>query len=221
MQLFETHLSSEVTDSAFAAAAIVRPPLSRSGKSQSPSLRTRPNLTFQLRGLLGVGLRSELVRVATTTNAPWLTAATLSRATGYSKRNVLDVMAALADAGVVNAVVVGNEQRYSASPARWRSFLGRTAHDWPTHRDWPQLLGSARILLRTLGDGANANQSELMQATRMREAMEGIRPELSFAGIAVPFTGGPERVEADLDDVLDSLASALNRPSLSRTWQLR
>ena len=82
-------------DEDFAAAGWTRPPLIPSHKSSPPDPIAPINLAFRLRQILGVGVRSEAVRVLLTTDAPLVNAQTLARSTGYAKRNVHEALAGL------------------------------------------------------------------------------------------------------------------------------
>ena len=193
------------TDEDFAAAGWIRPPLIPSHKSRPPDPIAPINLAFRLRQILGVGIRAEVVRVLLTIEAPWVNAQTLARSTGYAKRNVHDALAGLSKAGVVSAFTVAGEQRYKADRPAWAALLGCQPNKLPTHRDWPQLLGSLRRILRWSFQPELKSMSDYLRASSARDLIEGIRPDLSFAGIATSFRPSPESAQEDLEGVIERL----------------
>jgi hypothetical protein len=172
-------------DPDFAAAGLLRPPLAPSGKSLTPDLLTPINLGFRLRSILGVGIRAEVVRIMLTAQIPWMNAQALARASGYAKRNVHDALAGLSAARVVSAATVGGEQRYTIHKTAWAALLQDVPSELPFHRDWPQLLGALRTILRWTQQEELQSTSDYLRASGTRQLLDRIRPELAFAGIAI------------------------------------
>jgi hypothetical protein len=174
-------------DPAFLAQGFLRPGPERSGGSQVP-LRLRPiNFAFRLRSLLGIGARAEVMRILLTIDAPWVNAQGLAAMTAFNKRNVQEALNSLRDAEEISAHGLGNEQRFSAPLDRWRTFL--ELESLPTHVDWPQIFAAYRRLLRWLADPAHEELSDYMLGSKARTLVEEIRPDLSFAGIAISEAG--------------------------------
>jgi hypothetical protein len=192
-------------DEDFAAAGWTRSPLIPSRKSSPPDPMAPINLAFRLRQILGVGVRSEAVRVLLTTDAPWVNAQTLARSTGYAKRNVHEALAGLSKAGVVSAFTVSGEQRYTPDRPAWAALLGCSPDELPCDRDWPQLLGALRRILRWSSRPELATKSDYLHASSARDLIEGIRPDLAFAGILVDLSSSPENTLGELEVVIESV----------------
>lgn len=172
-------------DPAFAAYGFRRQRAVPSEKSQAPD-PTRPiNFAFRLRHLLGLSARAEVVRCLLTLEAPWATAAVVARSAGYAKRNVQDALASLRAAGLVSMTAVGAEQRYAVDHAHWADFLD--LRSLPSQRDWPQLLGASRRILRWLDQGGLDELSLYMRASRARDLLEEVHGDLAYAGVPVHF----------------------------------
>jgi hypothetical protein len=197
------------TDEDFAAAGWTRPPLIPSHKSSPPDPIAPINFAFRLRQILGVGGRSEAVRVLLTTNAPRVNAQTLAHSTGYAKRNVHEALAGLSRAGVVSAFTVAGEQRYTADRPAWAALLGCSLDELPSDRDWPQLLGSLRRILRWSFRPELATMSDYLLASSTRDLIEGIRPDLAFAGIPTNLSPSPENTLRELDEVIERLLAKI------------
>ena len=176
-------------DAAFRAHGWLMPPAARSGKSQVPNLQAPINFAFRLRQLLGVGARAEATRFLLTVHAPSVTAQVVTESAGYAKRNVHEALAALHWAGVIDAVTVGNEQRYRIDRERWGTLLGLPVDGLPTERSWPQLLHALRVLVRWLEDEQHERLSPYMLASEARTLAEEIGPELRYAGVRIPEGG--------------------------------
>lgn len=176
-------------DGSFRSHGWLTPPIARSGKSQTPMLQAPINFAFRLRQLLGIGARAEAARFLLTVDASSVTAQLVTEAAGFAKRNVHDALTALHSAGVVDAVTVGNEQRYRIDRERWATLLGLSEGGLPTERSWPQLLHALRVLQRWLNDEQHEQLSPYMLASQARTLAEEIMPELRYAGVRVPAGG--------------------------------
>ena len=198
------------TDEDFAAAGWLRPPLIPSHKSSPPDPIAPINLAFRLRQILGVGIRAEVVRVLLTTDAPRVNAQTLARSTGYAKRNVHEALAGFSKAGVVSAFTVDGEQRYKADRPAWAALLGCPPDELPSDRDWPQLLGALRRILRWSSQPELATMSDYLLASSARDLLEAIRPDLAFAGIPVDLSPSPENTLRELEVVIESVLVTMN-----------
>jgi hypothetical protein len=196
-------------DEDFAAAGWARPPLIPSHKSSPPDPIAPINLAFRLRQILGVGIRAEAVRVLLTTDAPRVNARTLARSTGYAKRNVHEALAGLSKADVVSAFTVNGEQRYKAGRTAWAALLGYPPDELPLDRDWPQLLGGLRRILRWSSRPELATMSDYLRASSARDLLEAIRPDLAFAGIPVDLSPSPENTLSELEVVIESLLTTI------------
>jgi uncharacterized protein YegP (UPF0339 family) len=196
-------------DPAFAQLGWLRPLAVPTGKSQAPDPAEPINLAFRLRHFMGVGSRSEVVRLLLTSDAPWLTAPVVARSAGYNRRNIQDTLTSLAAAGIVAVTITANEQRYAIDRARWADFLDTDVLDRPVHRDWPQLLGALRRVLRWLLDPRLEELSDYMLASRTRTLLEDLQPELAFAGVRVDPIQAPEFAWSALEGTIASALEAL------------
>jgi hypothetical protein len=198
------------TDPDFAAAGLLRPPLAPSGKSLAPNLATPINLDFRLRAILGVSIRAEIVRIMLTAQAPWMTAQALARASVYAKRNVHEALTNLTAARVVSASSVDGEQRYTIDKTAWASLLQSVPAELPSHRDWPQLLGTLRTILRWTQQEELQGASEYLRASSARQLLDRIRPELAFTGIAIDPHPTAESAPRQLQIAVEQALAALD-----------
>lgn len=203
-------------DPDFAAAGLLRSVLLPSGKSIAPDLETPINFTFRLRAILGVSIRTEVVRVMLTSRPSPATAQMLARAVGYSKRNVHDALSGLASAQVLTSFTIDGEQRYAINYEIWAALLQRDPTSLPVHRDWPQLLGTLRLIVRWRAEQEQLRASEYMKQSGTRQLLARISSDLAFAGIEVRQRVKAEQAPAEFDRVLDSILHRLNAQHANR-----
>jgi hypothetical protein len=164
---------------------------------------------LRLRQILGVGIRSEVVRVLLSTEAPWVNAQTLARSTGYSKRNVHDALAGLTAAGVVSAFTVAAEQRYTADRSAWAALLGTKPDELPVHRDWPQLFAVLRQVLRWAEQPELATMSDYLHSSRANDLIEIMSSDLAFVGIPAHFGRSTYDTWRDLKEAIERVLAVI------------
>lgn len=196
-------------DAAFERSGVARPATVVIGKAQRPDLQARINFAFRLRHLLGVGARAEIVRFLLTEQMPRAGVQVVTRSAGYAKRNVQEGLTSLHAAGVVSVVAVGGEQRYAADREGWARLLGLGSDRMPLHRDWPQLLGAARTVLRWLADPELEELSEYLFASRARDLLDDVRDDLAYAGVVLDAPRGPPDGGAVLAQIVERISAAL------------
>lgn len=203
-----TRVPTQEPDEAFLVHGFLKPMVGPSRNAQPPDPALPVNFAFRMRHLLGVGARAETLRVLLGVDAPNVTVQVVAASAGYTKRNVHEALAALRAAGVIDVVVVGNEQRFNAPGERWAALLGLEAAELPEHRDWPALLYALRRIVRWLADPRNEELSDYMRGSEARRLMEEIGPDLRFAGVPVMDRGRPGAEY--WDDFVDTVRAALN-----------
>jgi hypothetical protein len=201
-------------DPDFAAAGLLRSVLLPSGKSVAPDLGTPINFAFRLRAILGVGIRAEVVRVMLTNRPSPVTAQMLARAVGYSKRNVHDALSGLSSAQVLTSFTIDGEQRYGINYGIWAALLQRDPSALPVHRDWPQLLGTLRLIVRWLGEQEQLRTSEYMRQSSTRQLLARISRDLAVGGIEVRQGVMAEQAPVEISQVLDAILREMNARAL-------
>jgi hypothetical protein len=199
-------------DPDFAAAGLLRSVLLPSGKSVAPDLGTPINFAFRLRAILGVGIRAEVVRVMLTSGPSPVTAQMLARAVGYSKRNVHDALSGLSAAQVLTSFTIHGEQRYAINREIWADLLQRDPNSLPVHRDWPQLLGTLRLIVRWLRGQEQVQASDYMRQSSTRQLLARISRDLAFGGIEVRQGVLAEQAPVEISRVLDAVLCEIQAP---------
>jgi hypothetical protein len=207
--LFRTEFPVREPDPDFAAAGYLRPVLVPSGKSVAPDLMTSINLAFRLRAILGVGIRSEVVRIMLSSQPTFATAQVLASASGYSKRNVHDALRGLVEARVFSAGHIEGERRYRIDTEAWAALLGRDIANLPVSRDWPPLLGSLRMIYRLCRAQSGDETSDYMRSSETRQLLVHLGKDLGPVGIEIDPALTSDRAPAELERVLEEALALL------------
>ena len=193
-------------DPSFGRYGLLRSDVVRTGRSRPPDPSIPINLAFRLRLLFGVGSRAECIRCLLTDLRRELSVADAAEIAGYAKRNVADALAALTSAGVVAERTHRNGLRYRLEQRRWSEFLDLDLDALDPHPNWPALLRALAGIHRWTATTPN-DVSDQMRASRARDLIERIGPDLSAAGVALPPAGRPGAAYLDgfwhcVDDAL-------------------
>jgi uncharacterized protein YegP (UPF0339 family) len=210
-----TSLPTLKADPIFLTYGLTRPLAAPSGKSLDPDLRAPINFAFRLRHLLGVGTRAEAVRYLLTADIDSATVADVAASSGYAKRNIQEALSSLQAAGVASAVTVGAEQRFAVDRSRWGFLLDLDTRELPIYRNWPDLLGALRRILRWLMRPDLDQLSDYLRASQAADLLDEVRPRLNRAGVLLPARRGGERAWSDLEDTVDTALAWLAPPRIS------
>lgn len=177
-------------DPSFARYGLLRSPITRTRRSLPPDFSAPINLAFRLRSLFGVGSRAECIRCLLTDARQEVSVADVAEIAGYAKRNVADALAALAAAGVAAQRTHRNGLRYRLDRDSWGEFLDLDVHALGPHPNWPALLNALAGVHRWIAS-VPSGLSDQMRASRARDLIEQIGPDLVAAGATLPPTGPP------------------------------
>jgi uncharacterized protein YegP (UPF0339 family) len=191
-------------DPVFRAYGLSRSAAEPTQKSSEPDLLAAINFAFRLRHLLGVGTRAEAVRYLVTADIDSATVAEVAGPSAYAKRNIQEALSSLQAAGVASVVAAGGEQRFSVDRSRWAFLLDLETKELPIYRDWPNLLGALRRILRWLMRPDLDTVSDYLRASQAADLLDEVRPRLNRAGILLPARQGAERTWSDLEDTVDT-----------------
>ncbi len=195
-------------DPVFARYGWLRSAFTGTRKSMPPTIDAPINLSFRLRMLFGLNARAEIARVLFTIEEPAVTSATLARATGFTKRNVHEALAAFELAGVVASSGSGYELRYRLDHDRWAEFL--EVSEPIEYVDWIPILLSLRRIQRWLRGSDRPDASAYIVASSARDLLERLRPDLRAADIEVPSRRRAESALDDLQSVLNQIFELLD-----------
>jgi hypothetical protein len=152
-------------------------------RSVLPDL-SRPALVWlRLRAIFGLTARAEIIRVLLGAGPSSMSLAELAKATSYTKRNVADECASLAEGGILATRKSGNRFTFSlVDRSALESVVGQIA---PLRPDWTSLFAIVRDLIM-LDELATTSSSHTMPVHAKKAAMR-IADDFGRLGLNDPF----------------------------------
>ena len=164
----------------FARYGWERGPLRLRGHSQEFRPTEPATLALQLRALLGINVRCEIVLYLLTHDAAH--PSQIARDAYYFERAVQGTLADMSRSGVIQVRATGREKYYWLKQDSWKQVLNRgesLALKWV---NWPSLSSALeQIWLRLQNEELHA-LGPLLQASEVRQLMMKVRPSLERAG---------------------------------------
>jgi hypothetical protein len=164
----------------FARYGWQRGPLRLRGYSQAFRPAETASLILQLRALLGISVRCEIVFYLLTHEAAH--PAQIAREGYYYERAVQGTLADMRRSGVIQVRSANREKRYWLKPAEWLRLLNRADQPVPRWITWPPFFSALEQIWLRLNDPKLHDLEALLQASEVRLLMTKVRPALERAG---------------------------------------
>lgn len=164
----------------FARYGLDRGPLRLRGHSQGFRPSQTASLILQLRALLGISVRCEIVFYLLTHDAAH--PAQIAREGYYFERAVQGTLLDMSRSGVIQVRSAKREKRYWIKPAEWLRLLNRADQPAPRWVTWPPFFSALEQIWLRLNDPKLNDLESLLQASEVRQLMTTIRPALERAG---------------------------------------
>ena len=183
----------------FAKHGLLRGKLDLRGMSQPPDPRTRENLIFTLRALLGVNARAEILAWLLTHDSGH--PAAIARSTGYFSKSIQQILNEMEESAQVLSIRHGREKHFRVRAADWLFLLAPPAEGqsaFPRWVDWMPLFAAITRFAETLALPGIDDKSEHFQAIKLREALDEAMPALVRAGVSHELRSSRDQRGADL-----------------------
>lgn len=166
-------------DAHFAKYGFTRGPVRERGYSQKFRPTELTNLALQLRALVGVNSRAEIVLYLLTHEAAH--PSEIAHEAYYYERSIQNALVDLSQSGVVQLRSSGREKHYWLKPDHWAVLLNRPDRlpKWVT---WPPLFSALERIWLKLNDPHLATFDPLLQSSELRQLMIEVRPSFEHAG---------------------------------------
>ncbi|MBK5222030.1 MAG: hypothetical protein JJE52_03965 [Acidimicrobiia bacterium] len=152
------------------------------GRSAAPQLDKPSMVWLRLRAMFGLGARTEILRFFLAQEDGRASAATISAATNYTKRNISEECETLAKAGVLSVRPTGNRFYYSlANRGQLEAFVGSMPIVRP---NWIAMFNVARHLVNLESSAATGMTRTL--AVKVRIAIDEMEADLDELEIDPP-----------------------------------
>ena len=164
----------------FARYGWQRGPLRVRGYSQEFRPALAATLALQLRALLGINVRCEIVMYLLTHDAAH--PSQIAREAYYFERAVQGTLADMSRSGVVQLRTASRAKHYWIKPDQWLQLLNRGGQTAPKWIAWPPLFSALEQIWLRLRDANLHDLESLLQASDVRPLMAKVRPALERAG---------------------------------------
>ena len=159
----------------FARHGFRRGPLRLRGYSQ-PFCPTQPaNLALQLRALLGINVRCEIVLYLLTHEAAH--PSQMAREAYYFQRAVQGTLVDMNQSGVVGLRLQGRQKHYWLRQESWAALLNRP-QVFPQWVTWPPLFSALERIWLKVNDPQLEALDSLLQSSELRQLMMEVRPSI-------------------------------------------
>ena len=157
-----------------------RGPLRLRGHSQEFRPTEPATLALQLRALLGINVRCEIVLYLLTHDAAH--PSQIARDAYYFERAVQGTLADMSRSGVLQVRATGREKYYWLKQDSWKQVLSRGESAALKWVNWPPLFSALEQIWLRLQDEELHALGSLLQASEVRQLMMKVRPSLERAG---------------------------------------
>ncbi len=162
-------------ESHFIRYGFKRGPLRLRGYSQNFRPSQPTNLTLQLRALLGINVRCEIVLYLLTHEAAH--PSQIAREACYFERAVQGTLVDMSQSGVVGLRSHGREKHYWLKPENWATLLNRPS-GFPLWVAWPPLFSALERIWLKVNDFQLETLDPLLQSSELRQLMVEVRPAI-------------------------------------------
>jgi len=166
-------------DAHFAKYGFTRGPVRERGYSQKFRPTELSNLALQLRALVGVNSRAEVVLYLLTHEAAH--PSEIAHEAYYYERSIQNTLVDLSQSGVVQLRSSGREKHYWLEPDHWATLLNRPG-PFPKWVTWPPLFSALEQIWLKVNDPCLAALDSLLQSSELRQLMVEVRPSFEKAG---------------------------------------
>ena len=199
----------------FSAYGFLREEFHLRGMSKPIPVAAPSNLRFLLRGLFGIGSRSECILYLLTHKGGH--PAEIAKAIGITKMAVRDSLIDLAASGLILTRIKGKRMiEYWLSPGRWGKFIygvDFSEERLPRWVNWITLFSAFKNVWNVLSEAAKTG-SDYMRSSKLREAMVGLSREFSASGLDLPPLPGREIPPEDFEEAFQNFITGILGTSL-------
>lgn len=170
----------------FAHHGLERGPLRLRGYSQEFRPTDPATAALQLRALLGITVRCEIVLYLLTHGSAH--PSQIAREAYYFERAVQGTLADMSRSGVIQIRTTGREKHYWLQQSAWCRLLNRAEASPLKWITWPALFGALEQIWSRLQDAQLYSLDPLLQSSEIRQLMLQVRPALERAGLNTVLT---------------------------------
>jgi len=186
---------AEQPEAHFKRYGLLRGPIHTRGMTKAVNMKDPLNVMFKSRAVFGIGTRADVMAYLVTTDGGY--ARRIAEILGYNHMHVTEVLADMAEAGMVTLHSAGQTKHYRADSEKWQSVLLPERSCISQWVNWRSLIRGLTTIWREAWALDDTRADDYVFSSKMRKAMQAAKDDLQGSGI--PFT---------IEDDKDYLAEA-------------
>jgi hypothetical protein len=168
----------------FEQYGLLRGPIRTRGMTRAVNLKDPQNVMFKSRAAFGIGIRADVMAYLVTTDGGY--ARRMAEILGYNHMRVSEVLAGMAEAGMVTVHLAGRTKHYRVDREQWQSVILPARPGVPQWVNWRPLMRGLTTLWREAWRLDDTRADAYVFSSKMRKAMQAAKDELQGSGI--PFS---------------------------------
>jgi len=172
---------SEELDPHFQRYGLQRGPIRIRRMTKLVNMKDPTNVMFKSRAAFGIGIRADVMAYLVTTAGGH--ARQIAGILGYNHMRVTEVLADMAEAGMVTAHSVGRTRHYRVERMQWRDLLMSEQSQVLRWVNWRSLTRGLSAIWRGVRELDDTRTDAYVFSSRMRKAMQAARDDLQNSGI--------------------------------------
>ena len=165
----------------FKRYGLLRGPIHTRGMTKAVNMKDPRNVMFKSRAVFGIGIRADVMAYLVTTEGDY--ARRIAEILGYNHMRVSEVLAGMAEAGMVSVRSAGRTKLYNADREQWQSVILPGNPDAPRWLNWRSLTRGMTTLWREVWALDDARADAYVFSSKMRKAMQTAKDDLLSSGI--------------------------------------
>lgn len=172
--------SVEQPEARFERYGLLRGPIHTRGMTMAVNMKDPRNVVFRCRAVFGIGIRADVMAYLVSTNGDY--ARRIAEILGYNHMRVSEVLAGMAEAGMVSVHSAGRTKHYRADRAQWRSAIlpDPSGMQWV---NWRPLTRGLTTLWQAIWALDDTRADAYVFSSKMRNAMQAAKDDLQCSGI--------------------------------------
>jgi hypothetical protein len=175
---------SEQPETHFERYGLLRGPIHTRGMTKAVNMKDPLNVMFKSRAAFGIGIRADVMAYLVTTDGGY--ARRIAEILGYNHMRVSEVLAGMAEAGMITAHSAGRTRHYRVDREQWQSVILPVRSGVPQWVNWRPLVRGLTTIWREAWALDDTRADAYVFSSKMRKAMRTAKDDLQGSG--VPFT---------------------------------
>lgn len=166
----------------FERFGLLRGPIHTRGMTKAVNMKDPLNVMFKSRAAFGIGIRADVMAYLVSTDGGY--ARRIAEILGYNHMRVSEVLAGMAEAGMVTVHSAGRTKHYRADREQWQSVILPDRSSESRWVNWRPLTRGLATIWREVWALDDARADAYVFSSKMRKAMQEARNDVLGSGIS-------------------------------------